>query len=187
MEIRKIELRNIKTKKKNSPRHHYSADVYINGKKAITVKNNGFQDDDDKVFHEPFDSDIMYLLDDYLAINCVALSLPEGTVFSRLEDYCTDEVNDFLRKKELRDIFEKKEKLLILNKGELAFMSIAEEQKRVFDDKKIKELFPKLKKKGMILLNAMPLEEAIHFYAPRLLTEGQFFPLFDKDGNCINC
>ena len=98
----KLELKNITYYKQGSQETPcYNADVYINGKKAIHVSNNGCGGSDSQYMHEPFTFKDLMEVQDYLHKKSKIDHEP-------LESWCWDQVYDDVDKKSLKKELQKK-------------------------------------------------------------------------------
>lgn len=184
----------------------YSANVYINGKKAISVSNSGHGgcDNQDEVIKGALSA-----AEDYCKRHGDASFLTgiheknqadgedrDPVMWHSLESWCSDEVSNHLARKELnKDL---KKKVVILDKEDgKAYMYPIRQQGRDWPVDTIVNAVASAEKypKGFVVINNIEdKSEQLKVY--RKSTEPQpcgqndwcieFTPVFDADGNCTN-
>ena len=109
MQINKLELKNIKYFASGSEETPcYNADIFINGKKAFHVTNNGCGGCDNQYVHEPFIIKDLMDLQDYLVKQ-------SGDDFEPIDSWCHDRLYEYLDQKKIkRDM---KTKFICINKN----------------------------------------------------------------------
>tara|TARA_Y100000593_G_scaffold52474_1_gene98551 strand:- start:442 stop:918 length:477 start_codon:yes stop_codon:yes gene_type:complete len=109
MQINKLELKNIKYFASGSEETPcYNADIFINGKKAFHVTNNGCGGCDNQYVHEPFIIKDLMDLQDYLVKQ-------SGDDFEPVDSWCHDRLYEYLDQKKIkRDM---KTKFICINKN----------------------------------------------------------------------
>ena len=109
MQINKLELKNIKYFASGSEETPcYNADIFINGKKAFHVTNNGCGGCDNQYVHEPFIIKDLMDLQDYLVKQ-------NGDDFEPIDSWCHDRLYEYLDQKKIkRDM---KTKFICINKN----------------------------------------------------------------------
>ena len=102
MQINKLELKNINYYKQGSEETPcYNADIFINGKKAIHVSNNGCGGCDNQYPHKNFTFQTIMDLQDYLVKKY-------KEEFEPIDSWCHDRLYEFLDKKILKKELQKK-------------------------------------------------------------------------------
>ena len=102
MQINKLELKNITYYKQGSEETPcYNADIFINGKKAIHVSNNGCGGCDKQYPHKNFTFQTIMDLQDYLVKKY-------KEEFEPIDSWCHDRLYEFLDKKILKKELQKK-------------------------------------------------------------------------------
>ena len=110
MQINKIELKNISYYKQGSEETPcYNAVVYVNGKKAMHVDNDGRGGCDRQTVEYPtFDHSLIKELDEYCVKTFGVRKYDWGQVDIDLEHWCHDRLYEFLDKKILKKELQKK-------------------------------------------------------------------------------
>ena len=102
MQINKLEHKNIKYFASGSEETPcYNADIFINGKKAFHVTNNGCGGCDNQYVHEPFIIKDLMDLQDYLVKQ-------NGDDFEPIDSWCHDRLYEYLDQKKLKKDMVKK-------------------------------------------------------------------------------
>jgi len=104
MQINKIELKNISYYKQGSEETPcYHADVYVNGKKAMHVDNEGRGGcDRQSVEYPTFDHSLIKELDEYCVKTFGVRKYDWGQVDIDLEHWCHDRLYEYLDQKKLK-------------------------------------------------------------------------------------
>ena len=110
MQINKLDLKNISYYKQGSEETPcYNAVVYVNGKKAMHVDNNGRGGcDRQSVEYPTFDHSLIKELDEYCVKTFGVRKYDWGQVDIDLEHWCHDRLYEFLDKKILKKELQKK-------------------------------------------------------------------------------
>ena len=110
MQINKLELKNITYYKQGSEETPcYNAVVYVNGKKAMHVDNDGRGGCDRQTVEYPtFDHSLIKELDEYCVKTFGVRKYDWGQVDIDLEHWCHDRLYEFLDKKILKKELQKK-------------------------------------------------------------------------------
>lgn len=192
MEVKKVELKAIKVLESMSEETFcYSANVYVNGKKAVEVSNNGHGGCDSQ---RALIADVIESLDLYFKQHEPASAYfnDNGEVrvsFSDLESWCSTQIVDYLLTKDLKKGF--KNKLMFLVDGVLKEASFKSGGKKIPRYVAV-NFFKQKYGKDLQILNLMPFEEAFHIYkeidSKSCKIEGyvDFTPIFNEGGECIN-
>ena len=109
MQINKLELKNIKYFASGSQETPcYNADIFINGKKAIHVSNNGCGGCDSQYPHKSFTFQTVMDLQDYLVKKY-------KEEFEPIDSWCHDRLYEYLDQKKIRR--DMKTKFICINKN----------------------------------------------------------------------
>lgn len=183
MEIKKVELKAIKFYKNSSQETLcYSGKVYVNGKFAVEVGNAGFGGCDEQRPNRKFKGHetIVEELDSYFRRTEKAWMGFNGAIFCDLEMWCGRQIvkND-IRKSLKRNL---KKEVYFYKKDEknLYSIPIKKNPKQVVI-MHVKNKYPKAK-----ILNEMDIEVAVNLQMENSESDNEFYPTFDKLGNCTN-
>lgn len=136
--------------------HCYSADLYLDGKRVGQVGNAGHGGCDEEHFiNEQAEKAVRAYID----------TLPEvdsqfgGTLKMDLEWICSDLVNDYLAKKELKKLLSKR--VIWILDGKLWQTNTAGNAAQ--RDKWVQEI-ERTRKEGQVILNSMPFNDALKLF-----------------------
>ncbi len=201
MDVKTLELKSIKHKLYRSVESCcYSASVYLNGKKAITVSNEGEGGCDDQ--HEII-PDTLKAIDDYLKTQHLAHArVINGEVLVRyhcLEKWCSQQVIKHLYLKEAKSMLNKhlRNKIIYLFSGRICTLPI-KQSCVVFNLETAAIQARAVHGEDLVILNFLPYEDALDIYekSDYFTAEGRpfevsrfwvsFMPEFNKKMECTN-
>ncbi len=201
MDVKTLELKAIKVLASRSEETFcYTASVYLNGKKAMTVGNGGHGacDDQDEIIPGSHQA-----IDDFLKTqNSASALFVRGEVsihYHCLEYWCSALVGEFLTNQDLKRAYNKdrKKELMFIKDGSLVSVDL-KQNGRLFPVEDVAKVMRKRHGENLVILNLLSAEEALKLYAEHVLEKPKnesdvisdwnipFTPEFNDKGECTN-
>lgn len=190
-DIKKIEMKAIiHSEELSEETNCYSASIYINGKKAISVSNRGHGGCDHQ---DEFISGSLDAANEYCKRNMPATNtLCSGVIFGNLEDWSHKQVTRHLIKKDMNKAL--KRSVWIYSFADKELIGYPFRQKGIkFSLASVIEALKSKYPQGFEVINSIEdkdeqLEKYIKYADPEYLEleEGEFMPEFDENGECTN-
>ena len=158
----KLEMKNVKFAEFASEETNcYSADIFVNGKKAIHVSNNGHGGCDYQTPIKPFSHTVVEEVNEWCKNNLPKWGGKEYEFDADLESWCGDKLNLHLISKKLKRLLKKK--VLFVNPKDNAIYEMGWKKTKILTPKHF-EYFKNNNSDVKEILNLMPFENALALY-----------------------